>query len=160
MSAPVGTDDVVAAAAGHLLAQPAVVARVGRWSSGEPLIEQDTAPPREEMVSAAAVVLVHAGPVATAGEHTDYAVRLQVELWVDPQRDAGGSVTEPGEARRRLFACWQAVDRVLHRPGAGVQRWGDVRVQYCERSAGLTSYQVPNADGLWRGTAFYTVGVA
>jgi hypothetical protein len=37
---------------------------------------------------------------------------------------------------------------------------GDVATTDSTRLSGLTPYQVPGSDGLWRGTAYYAVGLA
>lgn len=153
-------DDVVAGCVAHLRALPTVTAVVGSAADGSPLIAQDQAPERDELTGQVAVVIAYAGPAA-GNDHNTYAqVRLLVELWADPIRDDGGYAIEPSQARRAMVTAWQVIDRALHRPQGGAQRWGALTTIDCTRLAGLTPYVVPDADGLWRGTAFYAVGLA
>ncbi len=155
----VDRDDVVAGCATYLLGLPDVLQAVGVGADGTPLIVQDTAPGREELAGAVAVVFSYAGPAAGNAHNTYEQVRLLIELWSDPLRDAGGYVLEPAQGRRAMVAAWHTVDRALHRPQGGTQRWGTVLTVDCTRLAGLAPYPVPDGDGLWRGTSFYAVGL-
>jgi hypothetical protein len=154
------SDDLVAGCARHLRGDPLVVAAVGLDPDGGPLIVQDAAPTRAEMDQAVAVVVQHAGATAGNDHNTYEQVRLLIEFWADPQRDPDGNLLEPAEARQRMVSAYHAVDRALHRPQGGAQRWGDVATTDSTRLSGLTPYQVPGSDGLWRGTAYYAVGLA
>lgn len=151
-------EDVVAGCVRWLKADPAVVATVAADAGAEPLIVQDSAPDRDEFAGAVAIVVSHAGP-ASGGAGTFEQVRLQVEFWSDPQRDPDGNLEAPDVGRRRMVDAYHAVDRRLHRPQGGVQQWGAVTTTDATRLAGLTPYLVPGSDGLWRGTAFYGVGL-
>jgi hypothetical protein len=153
--------DVIAGAVLILRADPAVRAAVGTDASGNPLIVQDTAPLLTEFTQRVCVVVSHAGPAA-ASDLTDFdQVRVQVEFWCDPIRDANGDPADPPSAgRQRMVTAYQAVDRRLHRPQGGGQWWAGVYTVDATRLAGLTPYLVPATDGLWRGTAFYAIGIA
>ncbi len=152
--------DLVAGCAVHLLAQPDVIARVGTDPQGIPLIVQDNAPPRADYAQSLAVVVQHAGPAAGNAHNTYEQVRLLIEFWADPVRDDDGYLLEPAEARQRMVRAYWAVDRHLHRPQGGAQWWGGVKTTDSTRLAGVTPYQIPGSDGLWRGTAYYAVGLA
>lgn len=152
--------DVIAGAVLILRADPAVRAAVGTDASGNPLIVQDTAPLLAEFTQQVCVVVSHAGPAA-GSDLTDFEqVRLQVEFWCDPIRDTAGNAEPSPAGRQRLTAAYQAVDRRLHRPQGGGQWWAGVYTVDATRLAGLTPYLVPGADGLWRGTALYAIGLA
>lgn len=152
-------EDVIAGAVRHLRADPAVVAAVGADQWGHPLIVQDTPPARTEFDQQVCLVLSYAGSAGGNLNNTYEQVRVQAEFWVDPMRDAGGNLLAPSEARQRMVTAYHAADRALHRPQGGTQRWGAVLTVDAARLTGLTPYQVPGSDGLWRGTAIYAVGL-
>lgn len=155
--------DIVPAAVLMLRALPAVVAVVGVDNFGDPLIVQDNAPDRAEFTSQVCLVVQHNGYEAGNDHNTYQQVRLLIEFWSDPHRDAGGLLESPSVGRDRMVAAYQIVDRALHRPQGGQQWWGGqpggVLTTDCTRRAGLTPYQVPGSDGLWRGTCTYAVGL-
>lgn len=152
--------DVVAGCALWLRADRLLCALLAEGYDGQPLIVQDQAPERNEFAQGVCVVVSHAGPAAGNDHNTYQQVRLQIELWSDPARDTFGQVDEaPAGARQRMVHAWWALDRRLHRPQGGEQMWGDVRTFDATRLSGVTPYLVPGADGLWRGTAFYAVGL-
>jgi hypothetical protein len=154
-------EDVIAGCARWLRADPQLTARVAADSDGFPLIVQDQAPDRAEFRQGVCLVVSHAGPAAGNQHNTYEQVRIQVEFWSDPRRDTGGQVNEaPAGARQRMVWAYWAVDRRLHRPQGGAQRWGSVLTTDATRLSGVTPYLVPGSDGLWRGTAFYAVGLA
>lgn len=151
--------DVVAGAVRWLRADPAVTAHVGADADGQPLIVQDSAPERAEFAQRTALVVSLAGYEAGNDHNTYQQARLLVEFWADPHRDADGFLEAPSAGRERMLEAYAAVDRRLHRPQGGEQDWGGVRTTDCARRAGLTPYLVPGSDGLWRGTAYYAVGL-
>lgn len=159
MGAP-GVDDVVSGAVQWLRADSAVTALLATGMDGLPLVVQDNAPDRAEYAQAVCAVITHAGPEASAEGSTWEWVRLQVEFWSDPLRDAHDVVDEaPAGARKRMTRAAFAVDRRLNRPGNDSQWWGDLRTIGCARRSGLNPYLVPGGDGLWRGTAMYAVAL-
>jgi hypothetical protein len=158
MTAP--AEDVISGCARWLRADAELAALVGTDPLGAPMIVQDNAPARADFAQSVCLVISHAGPAA-GNEHNTYEqVRIQVEFWSDALRDAAGDVDEaPSGARQRMVRAYWALDRRLHRPQGGTQMWGSVCTTDCTRLSGLNPYQVPGADGLWRGTAFYAVGL-
>jgi hypothetical protein len=152
-------DDAVSGCVQHLLGLPDVAVTLGADPGGFPLVVQDAAPEREVFPGTVALVAAHGGNMGGNDHNTQERVRLLLEFWSDPPRE-GGYVIEPSAGRRAMVAAYTAVDRAMHRPLGGQQRWGALMTTDCVRLAGLTPYQVPNADGLWRGTAFYAVGLA
>lgn len=153
-------EDVVAGCVRWLRADDVLGDLLGADPGGSPLIVQDNAPTRAEFAQHVCLVLSHAGPAAGNDHNTYEQVRLQVEFWSDPRRDTGGTVDEaPAGARQRMVRAYWAADRALHRPQGGVQWWGSVLTTDSTRLSGLNPYQVPGSDGLWRGTAFYAVGL-
>jgi len=161
VTTPVATDDVVSGAARYLLDQAALVAVVGE--SGDPptpLIAQDVAPAASELAQATAVVVAYGGGWAGANiANVLRFPRLRVEIWADPIRDSNGRVVEQAETRRRLMACADVVDGLLHRAQGGEIWWGDVRVLDSVRLGEITVDRVPGGDGLLRGQVFYAVTV-
>lgn len=154
--------DIVAAATLWLRADPAVCATVGVDSAGDPLIVQDSAPDRAEFTNRVCLVVQHAGFEAGNDHNTYQQARVMIEFWSDPHRGPGGLLESVAAGRDRMVTAYQAVDRRLHRPQGGEQRWGDpagVLTVDCARRAGLLPYLVPGSDGLWRGTAAYAVGL-
>jgi hypothetical protein len=153
-------EDVVAGCVRWLKADPAVAGSVAADAGGRPLIVQDSAPDRAEFTGAVCIVVAYQGPAAGNDHNTYEQVRLLIEFWSDAQRDADGNLEAPSAGRERMVSVYQAVDRRLHRPQGGVQQWGAIVTTDATRLAGLTPYLVPGSDGLWRGTAFYDVGLA
>lgn len=152
--------DVVTAATVWLRADPTLAGVVAADVDGQPLIVQDNAPDRAEFAQGVTVVVSHAGYEAGNDHNTWQAARIQLEFWSDPARDGGGQVDEaPAGARQRLVRAYWAADRRLHRPQGGALWWGPVRTTDCLRRTGVNPYQVPGADGLWRGTAIYAAGL-
>lgn len=153
-------EDVISGCALWLRADPDTAARLAVDVDGQPLIVQDNAPDRAEFAQGVAAVVSHAGFEAPIEHNTWQCARVQVEFWSDPLRDGFGNVDEaPAGARKRMLRAYWALDRRLHRPQGGEQYWGDVRTTDCQRRAGVNPYQVPGADGLWRGVAMYAVGL-
>lgn len=150
--------DVVAGCVRWLRADPNVVAAVGADVDGAPLIVQDEAPDRAEFTQQVCLVVAHAGPAGGNDHNTYQQVRLLIEFWSDP-RSVNGDLEAPSDGRQRMVDAYTAVDRRLHRPQGGLQMWGSVRTIDATRLAGLTPYLVPGTGGLWRGTAFYAVGL-
>lgn len=159
---PPPAEDVVAGCTRWLRADAALAALLAADpTAGGPLIVQDEAPERTEFREAVCLVVSHAGPEAGNDHNTYEQVRVQIEFWSDPLRDPGGVVAEaPAGARNRMVRAYWALDRSMHRPQGGTQWWGSVLTSDSIRRVGLRPYQVPGSDGLWRGTAFYAVGIA
>lgn len=156
MTGPAVGDDVVSGCVQWLRADPTL----GAWFANpadpdDPFISDDL-PDLGQLVDGQALVITWIGPAGGSDYHTYDQVRLQAELWAVPP--AGGD-PELGLCRRRLFACAQALDAVLHRPQGGAVWWGEVRTTDCLRLASVQPYEVPQSDGRWRGFAVYAVGL-
>lgn len=151
-------DDVIAGMCRWLRAMPPLAGWVAADTDGGPLIVQDVAPPLDAHLADNAVVLAHAGPLASPVDHGATATRVLVEVWAAPILDADGAPVEPSETRRRVLACWRAFDRVINRPQGGTVAWGGVDTYWCDRLADATTYEVPDTGGVWRAFGFYGVG--
>ncbi len=158
MSAPVTTDDLVQGAAKYLLAQPEITAVLGATPEGSPWLFQHNLYVNVEGSSSTAAVVGYGGGWSGGNEHNTLRFpRLSLELYADPQRDAGMNVVEPGEVWRRLNEAFETFDRFLHRPQGGDQMWGTVRTISSTRSTEPSMYAVPDGSGLLRAQAFYAL---
>lgn len=85
-------------------------------------------------------------------------VRLSLEIYVDPLRDAGGQFTETsGLVAKRGKAAWYVVDKYLHRTSGDSQTWGDVVTVSCQRLTEPQFVRLPDGDGMQRAQVFYGV---
>lgn len=113
-----------------------------------------------EGTSGIALVLSEMGGwnVAAAGSSMRFQ-RLQVEIWVDPTRDANKNITEsPGHTVRRGKAVFAALHQVLQRQEAGgAILWGDLVTVGCSLLSEPQFFTVPDGDNLYRGPAMYGV---
>ena len=110
---------------------------------------------------AVALVCCYMGQGSAASDSsTAFFQRLEVDIWVDPLRDAMGNVTSPSETENRGLQVFQVIDSHLHRVSAdeNVQQWGDLITVSSTRMAAPVWYAVPDGDGLIRGVTFYNVG--
>lgn len=162
MSAPVSLtdDDVISGAAAWLLGFPDIVATLGRYPDGTPWLFQHTLWQVIEGSSATGALLSLAGGWAAANDYNRMSFpRISLEIFADPQRDAGHNVTAPGEAQRRAYNTFRIFDFHLHRPASDVAWWGNLRTIDCTRLTEPVSYPVPDGDGLIRLQVFYAVTV-
>lgn len=84
--------------------------------------------------------------------------RLRVDVWVDPQRDDSNNVTETSSlTTNRGLAVFAAAQFHLHRTDSDAVLWGDLCTVGCQLLTDVQFTQVPDGDGLQRGTAFYGV---
>lgn len=158
MTAPVNVDDIVQGAARYLLDRADVVGVLGTTAAGTPLLFQHTLYVQMEGTSTNAAVISYAGGWSGANIHnTARFPRLSLEIYCDPLRNSTKHVTEPGEVHRRIHVVFAALDRALHRPQGGEQRWGEVRTLSSTRLAEPNIYAVPDGDGLLRAQTFYAV---
>lgn len=156
MSAPVPDDDLVSGAVRYLLEHDELVALVGS-GGGWPFITQDEAPD-DDLTGSAAIVVSYAGGVGAPNIHnTVRNMRLQADVVVDPLPDSAGQAAEPAETRRRAFAIFDVLDRILHRPQGGEVYFGSVRVFDSVRLAEPAIYTIPASGGRMRMSVFYGV---
>jgi hypothetical protein len=85
--------------------------------------------------------------------------RLQLEIYVDPIRDAGFQVVQPAETENRGWRTWSLADFHLHRLTPETVAWGTVTTVGCERLTGPVFYPIPDGDGMLRAEAFYGVSI-
>ena len=112
-----------------------------------------------EGTSAAAVVCADFGgwevpvPMATARFR-----RLRVDIWIDPQRDAGQNFTESSSVTaNRGMAVFNALQFRLHRRDPDAVVWGDLVTVGCQLLTEPVFQPVIDGDWLLRGTAYFGV---
>ena len=159
MSTPVLADDLIQGVVKHLAEQADVRAVLGAYPGGDvPWLFQHTLFLPVEGTSSTAAVLTRNGGWAGPNLHNTMRFpRLGLELWCDPQRDAAGHVSDPGEAQRRILHALWAIDTHLHLPAGGDRFWGTVRVVSSIRLNAPDPYLVPDGGGLLRVAVFYAV---
>ena len=151
-------DDFVQGATKHLLAQPTLLAALGRTPGGTPMLFQHQLYAPVEGTSASALVVSSGGSWAAANTYNTVRFpRLHIEMYCDPKRDMGRNTVDPGEVYRRVDSLFGILDRILHRPQGGTQMWGTVRTISCVRAVEPRPYRVPDGDGLMRAEIFYSV---
>lgn len=159
MSTPVATDDLVQGAVKWLLTNSAVSAAVSVYPGTDtPYLFQHQLWVEMEGTGSTAAVLSYGGGFAGPNNHnTMRFLRLMLDVYADPVRDAGRNVTEPGEVHRRVTATYLAFDAVLHRPDPTPQYWGTLRVIGSARLVEPSIAAVADGDGLLRLTTGYAV---
>lgn len=158
MSAPVTSDSLITGLHKYLTAQPDVTATLGTFPfTTTPYLFTGSLWVAMEGTSSTAAVISRAGGWAGANLHNTLRFpRISLDIYADPQRDAG-NVTDPGEAERRIDATYKIFDTHLHRPQSGIQMWGDVRTVAATRLGEPDVYPVPDGDGLLRLQVFYGI---
>lgn len=166
-------DDVATGAYAFLSAQSDVLAVIGSFpaddpdNSGLPWIFVRSVYTRMEDVSvvkgsqAVSLVCCYMGGAAPPSDmSTARQVRLEVDIWVDPLRDAIGNVTNPSETENRGLTVFNTIDSHLHRmtTDQNTVMWGDLVTVSAVRMAEPLWYPVPDGDGLIRGVCFYNIG--
>lgn len=161
MTAPVTSQDIVAATVKWLLTKPAVTSAVsmftidGRQVPG--LFQYRLWTPIEGTSNTAAVI-THEGGWATPNVHNTMRFpRILLNLWADPIRDAGNNVIDLPEVQRRIAWVFEQIDKHLHITGNASMMWGDVRVMTSVRLTEPSIYVVPDGDGLVRLQAYYAI---
>lgn len=158
MAAPVEDDDLLSGCTKYLLSIPEVVSLVGVNADG-PFIWQETPLTNMESEAETGIVVLNPTSWGAADEaHTQHALRIGLEFWTGPIRDAAtGNVIEPAETRRRMNSVFKKVDRYMHRPDPHDVYWGSIRTFYCERIGDINPYAVGDAKELVIGQVFYGV---
>lgn len=151
---------------------PDVVAAAGSFPADDPVnpgipwIFQHNIYTRMEASSivkgtqATALVVIYAGQFAVPSVSTTARnQRLELDIWVDPLRDAYGNVTDLNETEDRGNAVWALCDRHLHRAANdyGTILWGDLITTSCDRLSEPVWTPVPDGDGMLRGPSYYAV---
>lgn len=160
MSAPAGEgDDLVQGCVKWLTELSEVVEAVGAAPvTGDPWIFQHSLWVTVEGSSSSAAVLSCQGGWASPNRHNSMRFpRLGLEIYVDPLRDPGGNLIEPGETHRRLDYVYRSFDTQLHRPAGDTVFWGALRVISSTRLIEPVSYPVPDGGGMLRLQTFYGV---
>src|SRR4029079_3341462 len=120
-------DDIVQGVTDYLLHDSTVLSMVGIEPGTQvPFIFQNTLLKTVDGSQSNAIVVAYSGDWAAPGRSGFEAVRMLVEIFCDPLRDATGNATvgDP-EPRLRLNKIYRAVDYILNRPMGEV--WmGDV----------------------------------
>ncbi len=168
-------DDVGSGAVKFLSGLTAVTAALGSFPAndantslqGKPWIFKDDLLVRMEgqsifyVTQALALVCSDGGGWAVpAPLTTPRFTRLQVDIYVDPLRDSGHSITETsGATKQRGKAMFTLANLYLHRTSPDAVLWGDLRTVGCELLTEPRFEPVPDGDGLQLGTAFFGVMV-
>lgn len=160
MASPVDDDDLLSGCVKYLLSIPEIVSLVGSDGpkAAGPFIWQEA--PLENMEQQAETAIVVMPPTswgASDDAHTQQHLRIGLEFWTGPIRDALGNVIEPAETRRRMNAVYREVDRFMHRPDTKTVYWGTVRTYWVERIGNINRYSVGDAKELVIGQVFYGV---
>jgi hypothetical protein len=112
-----------------------------------------------EGTSAAALVCADFGgwEVPVPGATARYR-RLRVDIWIDPQRDAGQNVAESSSVTaNRGMAVFNAVQFRLQRTDPDAVFWGDLCTIGCQLLTEPVFQPVADGDLMLRGTAYYGV---
>lgn len=170
---PAMTDDIASGAYSYLSGLPDVVALVGSWPADDPdnagiswIFVRDILTRMEDIsivkgTQAVALVCINMGmSAAPIASSTARCQRLEVDIWVDPLRDAMGNISSPAETQNRGDHVFTVIDSHLHRTGVldNTQQWGDLITAYSLRMTEPVWYPVPDGDGLIRGVCFFDVG--
>ena len=84
--------------------------------------------------------------------------RLRVDIWIDPQRDAGLNVAESSSVTaNRGLAVFSAVHFRLQRTDPDAVFWGDLCTIGCQLLTEPVFQPVADGDWMQRGTAYYGV---
>ncbi len=152
-------DDVVAGAVRWLSGFDDVRYALGVYTeSATPYLYQHELWAPVEGTQQSAAVISYSGGWAPPNMHNTMRFpRLQIDIYTDPIRNATGNVVQPAEARRRAMNVWSTLDRHLHRTGADVVMWGEVRVLGSIRLGEPTLDALSDGDGLIALQCFYGI---
>lgn len=171
-------DDVASGAVKYLSGFSDVTALIGSFplndpvpaNAGKPWLFSDTRGmdgnpgvlARLEGTSAAAVVCSDFGgwevPPALG---TLRFRRLRVDVWIDPNRDARGNITDSSSiTSNRGLQVFAAVQFRLQRTNPDTVLWGDLVTVGCQLLVDAVFAPVTDGDGLQRGTAYYGVATS
>lgn len=146
----------------HLAANTTLTALLGS-TSGVPWIYVGEPSRVLEGTQSAALVLRYVGQAQAPNlSNTSLFVKVMVEVWVDPSRDADGNPTDIGSvaATDKALQIWQVLDTDLHRVGGSLQTWGSAVTLSSKRLAAIGEVRkVEEADGLVAGESIYTIEV-
>lgn len=159
MTGPVAADNIVQAAAKFLATRPTVLAVLGKFPATQtPYLFQNSLWTTMENSQSTAAVLRYAGGWTGPNAHNTMRFpRLLLEVFCDPIRDEDNNIADPGEVRRRVEHAYKVIDKQLHHPQGGQQRWGDIRVLGCSRLTEPVVENVTDGSGLLRLTCTYAI---
>lgn len=87
--------------------------------------------------------------------------RLRVDIWIDPNRDANGNVSDSSSiTSNRGLAVFAAAQFRLQRTDPDTVLWGDLVTVGCQLLVDAVFAPVTDGDGLQRGTAYYGVAAS
>lgn len=157
MATPVDDDDLLSGCTKYLLSIPEIVALVGSDDNGPFIWQENPLANMEQQAETGIVVLPPTAWGASDDAHTQQHLRIGLEFWTGPFRDALGHVVEAAETRRRMNSVFKKVDRYMHRPNPSTVYWGSVRTYWVERIGNINPYSVGDAKELVIGQVFYGV---
>ena len=158
------TADVVIAARRHLAASSDPTDLLGSGQGYDTWIfpgqDSGAAPhvPIEGTGEAAIVIWASGGWTSPNRHNTMWFPRLFVDVYVDPERDAGNNIQNP-YVRDRLVEIWTVVDSLLHYPQAGEITWDDMRILSSVKAAEWEVRPFKETDGAVFSAAMYSVAV-
>jgi hypothetical protein len=166
-------DDVGSGAVKYLNGVSAVTALLGSYPATDPnnagkafIFKSDASGyrgilTRIQSTSSAGLVLSSFGGYSVPPPlTTPRFLRLSVEVYVDPLRDAQFNVIETaGATQGRGETVFDAIHFALHRTNPDMQLWGDLRTTGCQLLTDPMFMILAggDGDGLLRGQAFYGV---
>lgn len=165
-------DDVASGVWWYLTSLPDVLAAVGSFPADDPdnanvpwIFVRNQLARMEDMSvvkgsQAVSLVCINMGQSSTPSPSFSARFqRLEVDIWVDPLRDAMGNVTNPSETEGRGNSVFGIIDSHLHRVATdqNTQQWGDLITVASIRMTEPVWYVVPDGDGLIRGACFFDV---
>lgn len=107
---------------------------------------------------AAVVLSQRPGQGANVGNTMRFP-RLQVEIYVDTPRSAGGQPTSAASAEDACHKIFLELDRYLHLVDGHVHMWSELRVLRSTRGTDIDITDVPDADGMVRGLVSYDLSL-
>ncbi len=150
--------DIVEAAVVRFQDEPSIQAVLGAYQTGKPWLFAHSPYVNVEGTQSTAAIFSYAGGWAGANDYNTVRYpRLSLDIWADCLRDPLGNPTDFEEVHRRVMACWDAFDRLLHRPAQHVEYWGPVRTIGCTRIGEPTVGPIAEGDGMRRLHCFYGV---
>ena len=147
---------IVPAIQAELKADATVLSLVGT-SDNIPFILQCSPQGLIEGTESGAVVIAIKGSWRSGSPlHPERFPKIEIEVWMDPVRDASGVATESfPEVTGRALDLWEAVDNLLHRNDGEDVMFGTLKIGGSDRLVEPTFIEVPDGTGLVIGKALY-----
>lgn len=160
--------DLVSSARAKLMTAAAslIGTLIGKDATGDPFsdgwifagADQEGRPYRDPAATGkCAVVLTEAAPWGTNAHNTARMPSLQVQIYCDPSRDANGNIAARDE-RLKCRKIAKTVHRCFHDAANRDHSWpNNLLVVSSTCSSDLSITDVPNSDGICRGTLVFSI---